>query len=464
MAKILVADDEHAICSAFQSIAAKAGHDCVTASTGQEAISAAQQHRPDVTFLDVRLPDMSGLDVLERFQHNHKDMPVVVMTAHGTVQTAMQAIRGGAFDYLGKPLELTQIRTLLDRALQQRQTASDSDLVSVDSDGEEQLIGSSAVMQEIYKMMSLLAGNDLTVLITGESGVGKEMVARGIHQHSARNEEPFVAVNCAAIPEQLIESELFGHEKGAFSSAHTRRAGRFEAAAGGTLFLDEVFELPMHLQSKLLRALQERSFERVGSVTPIELEARIIAATNRPIQNVGVTIREDLYHRLSLINLNIPALRDRREDIPALAHHFLAQANLALDKDIKGIHEEALAQLQGYTWPGNVRELDHTIKRSALTASGPMLNSMDLQFESTPVSAAADAVDPIELTAKTALQEILARPPPSDDETSAFHSLVAQTEAAIIEEALHITEGNQVAAAQLLGINRTTLRNKMKRE
>jgi len=310
-------------------------------------------------------------------------------------------------------------------------------------------------MQEIFKMMSLLSGNDLTVLITGESGVGKEMVARGIHQHSTRAEQPFVAVNCAAIPDQLLESELFGHEKG----AHARRVGRFEAAGKGTLFLDEVFELPLHLQSKLLRALQERTFERLGSIEPIQLQARIVAASNRPPQSVGGDVREDLYHRLSLINLNIPALRERREDIPALARHFLAQANAALGKRLTDLDETALQRLAQHPWTGNVRELDHTIKRSVLTASGPLLTAEDLRFETITAGAAPGSGGTLAASAQNALRIALTEP--GESGASVYHDLVSQVESALIAEALDMTEGNQVAAAQLLGINRTTLHNKM---
>lgn len=460
MGNILVADDEHAICTAFRTIIEQAGHQCVIAATGQDAIQRASAGTFDAIFLDVRLPDMNGLDVLQHIQAQDGDVPVVVMTGHGTVDTAMQAMRSGAFDYLGKPVELHQIRDLLTRALRSRGEQGDAGPADVAGD-ELELIGTSAVMQEVFKMMSLLSGNDLTVLIAGESGVGKEMVARGIHQHSERASAPFMAVNCAAIPAELIESELFGHERGAFSGAHTTRIGRFEAAEAGTIFLDEVFELPPELQSKLLRVLQEKSFEKVGSVTPVPLAARIIAATNRPVHAMSSGIREDLYHRLSLVNLNIPALRERLEDIPALANYFLAQANRDLNKQLTGFAEDALARLTSYAWPGNVRELDHTIKRSALTASGPVLNALDLKFELSP---SQDTVSPdsgLESAAQRALRQMLALHPDAASGGRVFHQLIARVEGAVLQEALKQTQGNQVAAAQLLGINRTTLRNKI---
>ena len=461
MAKVLVVDDESAICSAFEHIVQRAGHQCQIASNGHDALTMVEQAPPDVVFLDVRLPDLNGLEVLDQLRQLQPLLPVIIMTAHGTVDTAIQAVRNGAFDYLGKPLELEQIRTLLERALSKTQAEhSHAETPAENPDVTPRLIGSSAIMQEIFKMIGLLASNDLTVLISGETGVGKEMVARAIHSNSQRNAAPFVAINCAAIPETLIESELFGHEKGAFTGAHGQRIGRFEAAGNGTLFLDEVFELPQHLQSKLLRVLQERQYERVGSVTPLSLDARIIAATNRSPQSIGTDVREDLYHRLSLINLNVPALRERRDDIEALARHFLGQANAELQKHLQDFEADALKQLESHLWPGNVRELENTVKRSALTAHGAIITSADLQFDATSIKSARHHEDMLDAACLRAMADFLAGPDAQDPEASVFHTLIGRMERTIVQEALRLTDGNQVAAAQMLGINRTTLRNK----
>jgi transcriptional regulator with GAF, ATPase, and Fis domain len=310
--------------------------------------------------------------------------------------------------------------------------------------------------------MGLLTGNDLTVLITGESGVGKERVARGIHLHSPRGDQPFIAVNCAALPESLLESELFGHEKGAFTGADSRRLGRCEAAGTGTLFLDEIGELPYHLQSKLLRVLQERRFERVGSVTPIPLKARVIAASNRVLEDEVAhgRFRADLYHRLQLLTLTVPPLRQRKEDIPALAEHFLQQANAELGKRLSGLEAAVLTRLHDYDWPGNVRELEHAIKRAALLAYGPLLTVHDVVLKAVGDSRpAGSAWEPLRTALHAALQQALAQPemPPE----GIFHVLVDFTERELIAEALRLTGGNQVAASRLLGLHRTTMRKKM---
>lgn len=473
MAKILIADDEHAICEAFSELLRREGHTPLVASSGQQALQLVEQERPEVVFMDVQMPNMGGLAALADINSRHPELPVIVMTAYGTIHTAMEAMHSGAFDYLGKPVELPQIRSLLERALHRPQPATASDGTQPPAADaattRDQLVGCSPAMQEIFKLMGLLTSNDLTVLVTGESGVGKELVARGIHAHGKRKDRQFVTVNCAAIPEQLIESELFGHEKGAFTGAGERRIGRFEAAADGTLFLDEISELPYHLQSKLLRALQEKSFERIGSVEPIPLRARIIAATNRKLDEDEdrQVFRRDLYHRLNLANVNIPPLRERKEDIDALAAHFLTHANAELDKQIKGIEPAALQRLQQHDWPGNVRELQHTIKRAALIARSDLLTIHDLTIEATdhtkPIAELQDnAMDELRCAARNALRTLVRKQGETSGEESLFQQLEETMEQSLIVEALRITNGNQVAASKLLGLNRTTLRKKMR--
>jgi DNA-binding NtrC family response regulator len=465
MARILIADDERGICDAFADFLTLEGHTPLIASSGEEAVARVVADRPSVVFLDVQMPGSDGLQTLAQIREREPDLPVIVMTAYGTMKTAMEAMRLGAFDYLGKPIELTQIRGLLEKALHRPTTRRETAPAPAPSIQQDELVGNSPAMLEIFKLMGLLTGNDLTVLITGESGVGKELAARSIHRHSARSAGPFIAVNCAAIPEALMESELFGHEKGAFTGADSRRMGRCEAAIDGTLFLDEIGELPYHLQSKLLRVLQERTFERVGSVQPIPLKARIIAATNRDLEELcrQGRFREDLYYRLKLVNLHIPPLRKRTEDIAALVAHLLTQINHELGRHISGVEPSAMAKLQRHPWPGNVRELEHTLKRAALMARGTMLTVHDLSLEPAPAAAAdnmEDITQALQQAARTALHRLLDTPRRDDD--GIFHRLVAVTEQALIDEALKISSGNQVAASELLNLHRTTLRNKLK--
>jgi DNA-binding NtrC family response regulator len=317
-------------------------------------------------------------------------------------------------------------------------------------------------MQEIFKLIVLLANNELTVLVQGESGVGKELVARAVHEQGARRNQPFVAVNCAAIPETLIESVLFGHERGAFTDARETRTGLFEAAGRGTLFLDEISELPLHLQGKLLRVLQERSFERVGSVTAMPFAARVIAASNRDLA-AAVTdgkFRDDLFHRLNLVSIRVPPLRERVQDIPALVQALLARANAEAGKQVRAVETAVIDILQQHSWPGNVRELEHTIKRAVLLAKGDTLTVHDIQLESSPDAAGAPA-DELRRNLRQIAARWVARGAPPEGEATVFADAVGTLETALIEAALGVTQGNRAAAAKLLGINRATLRNKL---
>ncbi len=465
MGKILIIDDEAAICQALGEIVELDAHLPMKASSGTEGLRIVQEQQPDLVFLDVQMPGMDGLRVLSEIKQHSPQVPVVVMTAYGSVQTAMQAVRQGAFEYLGKPLEISQVREILERALgADKPPAAKQDGRPVPLPPGDELIGQSPQMQEVFKLMGLLTTNELTVLISGESGVGKELVARGIHSNSARREQPFVAVNCGAIPSQLLESELFGHEKGAFTGASGRRLGRFETAAGGTLFLDEIGELSYELQSKLLRVLQERRFERVGSSETLPVHARILTATNRDLQQevIEKRFREDLFHRINLVNLHVPPLRKRGEDLELLANHFLHQANQELNQQVHALHPDALDKLQAYHWPGNVRELENTLRKAVLLCRGDMLTSHDLKMSEKTHQPpaehdeyAADAAQRIRL----AVRELLREEP--GDGGNLFHNVIELVEQSLVDEALLLTNHNQVAASRLLGINRTTLRRKI---
>lgn len=467
MSEILIVDDEHAICQVFSDLLEKQGYATKTAASGEEAIARVRQNKPDLVLLDFQMPGMTGLETLQQIKEIDKTIPVVIMTAYGTMKTTMGAMRLGAHDFLNKPVELSQIRSLVKRILDEAQTTQKKVVVNNVQPDSSTIIANSPAMQEIFKLMGLLTTNDLSVLITGESGVGKELVARGIHFNSDRNAQPFVAVNCAAIPENLLESELFGYEKGAFTGAEKQKIGRFEAAASGTIFLDEIGELPLTLQSKLLRVLQERKFERVGSSRLLPLNARIIAATNRDllVEIEHGRFREDLYYRLEMIKLNIPPLRERTEDIEVLAYHFVQLANKDLSRDIHEVEPEALEKLLQYSWPGNIRELEHTIKRAVLMSQANCLSVSDIGLGGGNFEMSAPRDSELKGQLDTAIKDLLEdliQPENSQFiDKSVFHTIVSLVEKSLIDEALLKTENNQVAAAKMLGLHRTTLRNKI---
>ena len=468
MARILVADDEPSICEAFAAVLAAEGHEALIASNGRDAVDLVRSERPDAVFLDVRMPGLDGLAALKEIRAFDRAVPVIVMTAYGTLDTAAEALRNDAFDYLGKPLELSKIRQLLRRALHAR-TAPGAASVALQPAAVEpqprQLVGQSPAMQEIFKRIILLADNELGVLVQGESGTGKELVARAVHTSGRRAAEPFVAINCAAIPEALMESELFGHERGAFTDAKQARPGRFELAGQGTLFLDEISELPLNLQSKLLRVLQERTFERVGGNTPIAFRARLVCATNRDLaaEVAAGRFREDLFHRINLVTLNVPPLRERRDDIAELVRSLLAEANREAGKSITAVEQAVLDRLRARDWPGNVRELEHVIKRAVLTARGSTLTVHDLDLDAevrpaVPEAALERILAPLDAVAASlvGLGAAAGESPPAIHDAA-----VRRLDRALIEKALETTGGNQVAAARLLGISRSTLRSKI---
>ncbi|MCB1858899.1 MAG: sigma-54-dependent Fis family transcriptional regulator [Gammaproteobacteria bacterium] len=468
MKRILIVDDEASICEALSEVVELAGYLPWIASSGHEALSAIETEQPALVFLDVQMPGVDGLTVLGEIRRRWPQAPVVMMTAYGTVQTALEAVRLGAYEYVGKPLEIDQVRSILERAAgtqRPRGTTPVPAKVPATVGTADALIGQSPEMQEVFKLMGLLTSNDLSVLISGESGVGKELVAKGIHANSARKDQPFVAVNCGAIPAQLLESELFGHERGAFTGATQRRLGRFETAAGGTLFLDEIGELDYHLQSKLLRVLQERRFERVGSSTSLPVDARILTATNRDLQHEveQKRFREDLFHRINLVNLHVPPLRKRGQDLVLLANHFLGRANLELHRQVTSIHPVALERLSSYPWPGNVRELENTLRKAVLLSRGDQLTLHDLHLgDANNASAVGTPGSGSEEGAKqrldSAVRELLRE---SGEEAPLFHRITGLVEQVLIDEALRLCDNNQVAASRLLGINRTTLRKKL---
>lgn len=450
---ILVIDDEDSICLAFGRFFADRGWRVHTAASAGEGLRCCGEHRPALVFLDVRLPDRSGLDLLPELAAHGCD--VVMITAYGGLDTAVRSIQGRAYDYLVKPLDLDKALAIAERAWQWRLAQGEGD--SIAAPAAELLVGQSPAMQEIYKLIARAAETASPVLIEGATGTGKELVARAIHQFSARRDKPFVALNCGAIPEPLIESELFGHLRGSFTGADADRAGRFEAADGGTLLLDEVSELPPSAQVKLLRVLDSGVVERLGSCQPIQLDVRVLAATNRPLSALVSAggFRPDLFYRLAVLPICLPRLCQRKEDIPALAAHFLA-ANTPAGQTPPRLGEDALARLMSHDWPGNVRELKNVMEHALTVGPDGVVTAADLprSLLEAPAGCAADE-SPLQ---KAALQYL-----DSLGEAGAkYHHLLKVVETAAIRDALARCRGNQSEAAEYLGLHRNTLRNKLR--
>ena len=379
--KILVVDDDEKILFAFRRLFEKEDFICIEAKDGKEGVAKVIEEQPSLVFMDITMPNLDGLAALQQIRAKDGKLPVVLITGQGTMQTAIKAMQLGAFDYLTKPLSLAKVREVTQRALQSAQGQSQAmesvPRFNANMMDRYEIIGNSPVMQEIYKLIGYISitPNRTAVLIIGESGTGKELVARAIHNHSAPPQAPFVAINCTAFPETLLESELFGHEKGAFTGATERKLGKFEVAGNGTIFLDEIGDLSQNLQQKLLRVLQEREFERLGGHTLIKVEARFIAATNRDIAGKVKTgeFREDLFYRLNVATFYLPPLRQRSDDIPLLAQYFLEKYNSHLKKKVKDFSEEAMAVLRAYSFPGNVRELENLVERAVMLTRGDII-------------------------------------------------------------------------------------------
>jgi DNA-binding NtrC family response regulator len=465
---LLVIDDEPIVGYSFKRILSPDNVEVLTAPTGKEGLRLFREHSPDVVVLDYQLPDRTGLEVFREIHEADPRTPVLIITAHGTTDTAIEAMRLGAFDYLTKPVDYDRIRELLARAFEAVRLMEPPSLLPT-ADDNDRIIGHSAVMQDMCKLIGRVAPQDVTVLILGESGTGKELIARALYQNSKRANEPFLALNCAALPENLLESELFGHEKGAFTGADKRRVGKFEQCHGGTLFLDEIGEMSPAVQAKMLRVLQEKSFERVGSNEQLRTNVRLIAATNADLSRKvdAGAFRTDLFYRLRVVTIRVPPLRDRREDIPELATVFLFHFNSQLETNFIGFHPEAMNLLQQHSWPGNVRELQSIVKETMLRASGRFVLADDVetvfgQFRS--VSAPAQSLsthgageNPERLDVERMLDEMLAR-----GENGVYRSVLDQVERMVLARVLQHTQGKQGVASDVLGINRTTLRNRLR--
>jgi two-component system response regulator HydG len=390
-ARILVVDDEASARSGLEKLLRQEGYDVEVAEDGAAALTRATESPPDVVVTDLKMPNMDGIELTKRLHELDSDLPVIVATAFGDVSTAVAAMRAGADDYLTKPVDFDALMLAIERALERRELRVEAEnlrrqLRERDGDGLRGLIGASAAMQRVYRVARQVAASRATVLVTGESGTGKGELARAIHDLGPRAAKPFVQLHCAALAQSLLESELFGHERGSFTGADKRRVGRFEQADGGTLFLDEVGEIPLLTQVKLLQVLQERTFERVGGNEPIKVDVRVIAATNRDLAADvrDGRFREDLYYRLNVVHIEMPALRLRGGDVVVLANHFLKRFALENHKRVDGFTDAARAKIIGYRWPGNVRALENAIERAVVLCEGPLVDAEDLPFESSP--------------------------------------------------------------------------------
>lgn len=460
MPTLLIVDDDPEVLYSMERSLKSDSLGILAASTAREGVGLVRQHRPDAVVLDVRLPDMSGLDAVDRIREIDPLLPNVVITAFATTDTAIEAIKRGAFDYLLKPVELRQLREVVTQAL------ATSRLRHVPAVFEEtptqekvdRIIGRSAAMQEVYKAIGRVAPLDVTVLVLGESGTGKELVARALYHHSRRNRGPFLAINCAAIPETLLESELFGHERGTFTGADRRRIGKFEQAHQGTLFLDEIGDLSPATQAKLLRLLQERQFDRLGGNETVEADVRVLAATNQNLEAAVAAgrFRQDLYYRLKGYTIELPPLRERTGDLPLLVEHFVAQFNKELGKFVRDVTPSVFEIFTRHTWPGNVRELENVVRHALIHASGdtltPDLLPRDL-LSTEPAEAAAAA----QLEVGQRLRELL-----DAGESDIYRRLCLEVDRVILDIALQHTRGNQVLASQVLGMSRNTLRAKLR--
>lgn len=456
---LLLIEDDASLASALESVLGAEGYHVTHSRKGDEGCRLAGTGSFDLVLTDLRLPGMGGLDVIRHLHAAVPDVPILLMTAHGTTETAIEAMKLGAFDYLLKPFEMEELLATLGRALEGRRDASRNETTSTTSPSPATLIGRSRPMQALYKEIGRVAAKPVTVLIRGETGTGKELIARALYEHSDRTKGPFVAVNCAAIPENLLESELFGHERGAFTGAVERRIGRFEQAAGGTLFLDEIGEMGAPTQAKLLRVLQERSFQRIGGRELIPADVRILAATHVPLEQAiaAKSFREDLYYRIAQVTLFVPPLRDRLDDIPILAQHLLQKHGASLGFPTPSIAPAALARLSQHPWPGNVREMENVIRQALLVTAGHPVGEADIR-EILRRGTREAATDPSMSSLVTGL---LARAEAGELD-DAYARLLAAMERELFSRAMERAGGNQAKAARWLGISRVTMREKLR--
>jgi len=457
MTQILLADDETNLRRVLAAQLQRDGYEVHAVADGAAALTAMEEHHIDVVITDLRMPKVDGMELLQSVVRDYPGVPVIMITAHGTVDTAVEALKLGAFDYVTKPFDRAELKNVIDKAAKTREL-SERD-VSASSSGERgryRIIGESPPMMEVYEVIERVADTPSTVLITGESGTGKELIARALHENGSREGKPFIRVNCAAIPPDLIESELFGYEKGAFTGAVTSKPGRFELAHEGTLFLDEIGEIPVSMQVKLLRVLQEQEFERVGGIKTIQIDVRLIAATNRDLREeiAAGRFREDLFYRLNVVHVQLPPLRERTSDIPLLLEHFVTKFNGKLgragERRVTGFSPEAMRLLKAFEWRGNIRELENVVERCMLFCDGDTIEAAHLPPETRETQpGTTEAVTTTALEDGTGLKE-------------AVKEATTRLERELIVRALDQTGGNVTHTARLLKISRKSLQTKMK--
>ncbi len=464
MGNILIVDDDAQLRHSFEKLLLAEGHEVKTSPTGEAGLEIFRNNRPDLVIMDVRLPGMDGLETFKLMHEIQPKAPVIVMTAYGDTDTAIEATKMGAYDYVLKPFDIPEMLSTIDKALEAGRFMRSRVEIDVlpEKDSTQAIFGRSRAMQEVFKQIGRVASTGATILIRGESGTGKELVARAIYQHSVRADKPFLVINCVAIPETLLESELFGYEKGAFTGAVNRRMGKVEQANGGTVFLDEIGDMPFSIQAKILRLLQERSIERLGGRSPIPVDVRVIAATNRDLETALADgrFREDLYYRLKVVTLQLPPLRERKGDIPMLADYFLKRYAREMSVNSPGITEEAKNVMETYSWPGNVRELGNTVQKALIFSRGAPISgeeiSQAIKIETSDIDLNKGAED-------EAIRQWIRRALIGGGGEKIFGDIIDHFARMLMTEALTITSGNRSQAAKLLGLSRPTLLAKIEK-
>ena len=464
MSNILIIDDDDQLRKSFNKLLTDEGYRVECAASGEAGLKIVQQEVPDLVILDMRLPGMNGLETFQGIHEMEPKLPVIIMTAFGTTETAIEATKMGAFDYILKPFDIPEMLVVIEQALEaSRFMRSPVDMDPLPEKSlRDAIIGRSKSMQEVYKAIGRVSETEATVLVRGESGTGKELVARAVYQHSTRSHKPFLVINCVAIPETLLESELFGYEKGAFTGASHRRIGKIEQANHGTIFLDEIGDMPLSIQAKILRLLQERSIERLGGRATIPVDVRIIAATNRNLESAlsEGRFREDLYYRLKVVAIFLPSLEDRAEDIPALTDYFLARFSLEAKVENPGITKKAKATLVTTPWKGNVRELANTIQKALIFNRGAPISKEDI-LQAISDRNTGNAID-LE-KGEQAIRQWVRQALNSCSNANLFDGCLDHFAGIVIREALNITEGNRSQAAKLLGLSRPTLHSRIEK-
>jgi two-component system nitrogen regulation response regulator GlnG len=464
MYKILIVDDEPGVRYSFRKLFSGNQYNLHEAQSAEQALEMLSTVKPDLVLLDIEMPGKSGIDALQEIKQREQFIPVIIMTAYGSGDRVIKAMKYGAYEYIEKPFDIPRLISLVEEALKSTFRKNDDTIVVETTKQkltkqrtEASIVGESPAIKEVFKLIGRVAASDATILVLGESGTGKELVANAIHKYSERSTMPFLAVNCAAIPENLLESELFGYEKGAFTGADKQKPGRFEEAHNGTLFLDEIGDMSFALQAKILRVLQEGTFEKVGSTKSQSVDVRIIAATNRNLENdvAKKTFREDLYYRLKVVTITLPPLRMRADDIPLLARHFLVKHSHETRASGISIHPDALAAMQHYSWPGNIRELENCIKRCLILAKGNIITKELITKEFQTIS--PNTGKPDSRIGAYLTQSI------TDSEGEVYKLVIEEVEKELLQWALHETGGNRAHASRLLGISRVMLHERIEK-